>query len=314
MYLFRSLSVIAPLLLFALGPAGCAKSEVREAKKEERGGKQAADKGLDGQARDEQAGGEGKVGQALERKIIYTAQIRLITEEFPKARDQLLQLVEDHKGYVIHSEDRGAPGAPRYGEWKIRVPVAQFKTFREAVVKLGELQSSNLDSQDVTEEFYDLQARIKNREAREEALRQMYKDWSKKAEKPADLMPIKTELDQIRLEIEREQGRLKLLTRLTEMTTVTVIIYERGAYVPPETATLGTKASRTFSDSLGALGDLGQGLLLALIALTPWLPVIVLIVAPIWILARRARQAAASVPTAKVVEPSRPAAPPPQPS
>ncbi len=310
MYLLRSLSLTALLLLFALGPAGCAKMEVREASKRALEEKQGADKLLEGLDRGKQAGGEGKPGpaQAVERKIIYTAQIRLITEEFVKAKDQLGQLVADHKGLVVHSEDRGAPGTPRYAEWKILVPVARFKPFQEAVVKLGELQSSSLNSQDVTEEFYDLQTRIKNREARLVRLRAMYD----KAKDPKDLVPIDHEIDEVTLTIEREQGRLKLLSKLTEMTTVTVILYERGAYIPPETATLGTKASRTFSDSLGALGDFGQGLLLALIALVPWLPVIALLVAPIWILARRARRAAASASTAEVVGPSGPTGPPPQ--
>jgi len=265
--------------------------------------------GQDKQPAGKEDGVKGEGGKAVDRKIIYTAQIRLISDEFVKAREQLLQLVEDHKGQVIHSENRGAPGSPRYGEWKILVPVAKFKAFQEAVVKLGELQSSNLDSQDITEEFYDLQTRIKSREARLARLRAMYD----KADKPADLVPIDREIDQVTLTIEREQGRLKLLSKLTEMTTVTVVIHERGAYVPPETATLGTKAGRTFWDSLAALGDFGQGLLLALIALVPWLPVIAVIVVPIWLLARRAKRAAAES-TAQAVAPSGPAEPPQQPA
>jgi len=45
------------------------------------------------------------------------------------------------------SEVSGAPGAPRKGEWKIRVPVARFDEFQAAVVTLGELQKTTIASQ-----------------------------------------------------------------------------------------------------------------------------------------------------------------------
>jgi hypothetical protein len=300
------------LLTLTFAGPGCAKKESKEAAPSTQPDAPLQDSAI--RKREKQAGGEGKPAEKpLDRKIIYTAHVRLITEEFTRAKQQLLQLVEDHKGHVIHSEDRGTPGTPRYGEWKIRVPVAKFKAFQEAVVKLGELQSSILDSQDVTEEFYDLQTRIKNRLAREQAQLQRYKEWAPKAQKPADLQPITNELDQLRLDIERDQGRLNVLNTLTEMTTVTVVIHERGAYVPPETATLGTKASRTFWDSLGALGNFGEGLLLVLIALVPWVPVIAVVALPIWLLVQRAKRAGgSSAAIARPVQPSGPAAPPPQ--
>src|SRR5437588_110180 len=101
-----------------------------------------------------------------------------------------------------------------------------FRKFQAALARLGELQSSTLDSQDVTEEFYDLKTRIKNREAAEESLREMYK----KATKIDEMIPINDKIREVRLEIEREQGRLQLLTKLTEMTTVTVRMYERGSF------------------------------------------------------------------------------------
>jgi hypothetical protein len=288
----RSLSLLGGLLILSLGAAaGCKKGAANNAGPLEQVAQAPAGRG---QAKDEDGKAPGK--DLVARKIIYTGSVRLIVEDFGKAAQELERLLEAHKGHIVHAHRTDSPGSPRSGEWKVRVPAGQFKAFEAAVIKLGELQSSTLDSQDVTEEFSDLQTRIKNRTAREDALRQMYQTWEKKAQKPADLLPIDTELKNLRLEIEREQGRLQLLRQLTEMTTVTVLLYERGAYVPPEAATLGTKAGRTFSGSLEALGTFGEGLLLILVALAPWLLVVAAVVVPIWVAVRRQRRHAAAGP------------------
>jgi hypothetical protein len=253
-----------------------------------------------------------KAKEASPRKIIYTADVRLMVEDFARAEKALEQLVDANKGYIIKSVIQGSPGARRSGEWKVRVPAESFRSFQAALAKLGELQSSTLDSQDVTEEFYDLKTRIKNREAAEAALREMYK----KATKIEEMLPINDKIREVRLEIEREQGRLQLLTKLTEMTTVTVHIQERVSFVPPEAASFGTRADRTFSDSTGALEAFGQGLALFLVALAPWLPLVAVVAVPAWLLVRRARaRAAAQVVTlVDVPQPSPPPASPPGPT
>src|SRR5262245_943634 len=56
------------------------------------------------------------------RKIIYTARAELIVEDFDQGQKALLQLVEQHKGYVASSEVSGAPGTRRFGTWTVRVP------------------------------------------------------------------------------------------------------------------------------------------------------------------------------------------------
>jgi hypothetical protein len=300
MHFFRTAAAVGLFLLFSAAGSGCGKKadeapEAMQASRAARAPQQAA-------GRDAPPEAEGVKKDPSPRKIVYTANVRLTVENFAKAEQELDQLLEAHKGYIIKSVLHGSPGSRRSGEWQVRVPVDQFKKFQAAVIKLGELESSSLDSQDVTEEFYDLKTRIKNREAREQTLRDIYK----KATKVEELIPIDREIQQVRLEIEREQGRLQLLTKLTEMTTVTITIRERGAFVPPESASFGTKAGRTFSDSLGTLEQFGQGLALFAVALTPWLPLVALIAVPSWLLLRR-RRPPAVLAVAGPQEPSRPA-------
>jgi hypothetical protein len=110
-----------------------------------------------------------QAASAVPRKIIYNATVDLIADNFASAQSNLLGLIQRHGGYLAETNIGGTPGTPRQGTWKIRVPENQFEAFMGAVVKLGELQTTQTDSQDVTAEFYDLQARISNKQVEEKA-------------------------------------------------------------------------------------------------------------------------------------------------
>ena len=68
------------------------------------------------------------------------------------------------------------------------------------------------------------------------------------------------ELSRVRSEIERMQGRLRALSNLTSLATVTVTASEIKGYVPPQAPTLATRISRTFAASLETLQQVGEGL------------------------------------------------------
>jgi hypothetical protein len=235
------------------------------------------------------AGGQGKRAGALPvaRKIIYTGDIEVIVEDFGKAAAAIEKLVRDNKGYLAHSDISNSPGAPRSGTWRARVPVDRFDAFRDAVAGLGEVQKNVTDSQDVTDEFYDLQARIKNKQKEEARLNDILQKATGKLE---DVLKVEEVLSRVRGEIEQLQGQAQRLANLTALTTITITLHERRSYVPPEAPGLGTTLGRTFSGSVDALASLGRGLLVLVVALAPWLPVAALIALPCWLLLRRQRR------------------------
>lgn len=233
-------------------------------------------------------GGQDKGADAaakpVSRKIIYTANVELVVVEFEAAQKALGELVEKHKGYVAKSEVRGAPGSRRTGTWTLRVPEADFTAFLAGLDRLGEPQRNTIDSKDVTEEFYDLEARIKNKKVEEERLITHLKESTGKLE---DILAVERELSRVRGEIEQAQGRLQKLSNLTELTTVTVTVQELKDYVPPAAPSFGTSLGRTFEGSWTALVTLGKFIVLVAVALVPWLPVLGIIGGAIWLLVRR---------------------------
>jgi hypothetical protein len=294
------------VLSLSLAATGCSKKEAKEelaspaVLQDAKLAEEAPAQGKQPAGGEPDRGGKPPAKEALPRKIIYTATVRLIVEDFAKAEQELERLIEANQGYVIQSSLQGTPPAPRAGEWKAAVPVEKFKAFHAAAVRLGQLVSSNVDSQNVTEEFYNLKRHIENREAREAALRQMYKDWSQKALKPADILPIDQELDAVRKEIDRQEGRLQVLAKLSEMATVTVHLGERKGYVPPESPDFGDRVGRTFGGSLEALLSFGQSLVLIATALAPWLPLVAVVLVPLWLVSRRRPTGTAPPPVAEV--------------
>ena len=235
-------------------------------------------------------------GAAKERKIKYTADVKVICDDLDQAAEGLKGALKKHKALVAHSDVVSSPGSARTGQWRVRLPVAEFDAFRDAVLTLGEVEKNTSDSEDLTEEYVDLEAHIKNRQAEEESLRQLLE---KSGDKLDTILTLRRELATVRDEINRKQARLKLLANLTELTTVNVTLRERQRFVPEppparvEAATFGMRLSRTFQQSVDALTAAVQAIVLVLVALAPWLPVALAVGVPaVWLYRRRARVSA----------------------
>jgi hypothetical protein len=110
-------------------------------------------------------------------------------------------------------------------------------------------------------------------------------------------------LDRVTDDIQRKEGKLRLLANLTDLTTVNVQIRERQPFVPVEgpraveEATFTMRAGKTFADSWGALRDFAQALAIVVVALTPWLPLLAIVSALfVAVYRRRARTVTVATP------------------
>jgi hypothetical protein len=227
---------------------------------------------------------------ALPRKVIHTADLIIVVADLDQAEQRLKELLVGQKeAYIARAEVANTTGSPRQGHWKFRVPVAQFDTFVDALLTLGVPERKDINSSDVTEQFYDTEARIKVKKAEET---QLIKLLDKAAGKLEEVLTIRRELKAIREEIEQLEGRLRLLANLTSLTTVTLTLKEIKNYVPPQTPTFGSNIQNTFSASVDALETFGRGLVLTVVAIAPWLPVVAVVVVPLWLMWRRGNRRA----------------------
>ncbi len=227
--------------------------------------------------------GDAVQGERIERKIVYTAEIDLVVENFESVQAEIDALTEQFDAFVAHSNVVGSAGRPRRGEWVIRVPVDQYRQFLAAARKLGEPRAMQSDSRDVTEEYYDVEARIRNKKQEEERLLELLQTATGGLK---DVLEIERELSRVREEAERMEGRLRVLEDTTSLTTVTIRVEEVKDYVPPQAVTYRTRARRAFEQSLNALIVTGQTTSLLAIALAPWAAVVLALGLPVYVASR----------------------------
>lgn len=214
------------------------------------------------------------------RKIKYTAEVGLIVEDFTATDEKLFDLVEKHKGYVARSEIAASAGSQRQGTWRLRIPVEQFNPFCRELKKLGEVEKDSRDSQDMTEEYFDLNSYIKTRQTELDSLRELMRKESNNRDQ---YLAYRREINVVEADINKGLGRLKLLANQTDYTSVNVTVREKQKYVPErapeiaETPTFSTRAQKTFEDSFAGVQWLGERAALVAIALAPWLPLIIVL-------------------------------------
>ncbi|GAB4454355.1 MAG: DUF4349 domain-containing protein [Armatimonadaceae bacterium] len=222
----------------------------------------------------------------MPRKIIYTANTQLTCKDFTKASGELMQAVKKFGGYIANSDVSGEIGATRNGTWTVRIPVANFEPFLTSLGAVGTVQNTQISSQDVSEEFYDLEARLKNKRLEEERL---LKHLQQSTAKLGDILAVEREISRVREEIERMQGRRRFLANQTEMTTVTVTLRELVGLVPNQPPTFANQIERAFTESVVAMGNFFKGIVLTTIALLPWVVMLGILAIPLWRVLRRKR-------------------------
>ncbi len=204
---------------------------------------------------------------AMPRKIIFTGEVTLVCEDLDKASEALESRAKEFGGYVSNANRTGVRGETREGSWTVRLPAEKFDAFLKALPALGELQSSARKADDVSEEFYDVAARLKNKKIEETRLVELLQ---KATGKLTEVLTVEKELSRVRDEIERIEGRLRFLTNQTDLSTITITLKEVKNFVPEGPPTLATQVSRSFSASMENLKAFFVGILLIVVALAPW--------------------------------------------
>jgi uncharacterized protein DUF4349 len=212
----------------------------------------------------EDAKAPGQAQPATDRKIIRTGSMELVVKDAPTAAQQLQALAQSLGGYV-ESSSLAQSGDSMNGTVKLRIPAARFDDARTGARGIGlRVQSENVDAADVTRQFVDLEASLRNFRA-EEA---QYLEIMKRASKTEDVLQVAEHLSDVRGRIERTQGDLNLLSHQVDMSTLTINLVAQA-----EARVLGLEwrplynARRAFRDLLQGLADYADSMVAFLISL-----------------------------------------------
>jgi hypothetical protein len=222
---------------------------------------------------------------AMPRKIIYNGYVDLVVDDLSVVESRLMALLKGRNGYVSETNVSGSPGSQRTGAWKVRVPAEHFSELMAAVAKLGELRSNRIDSQDVSEEFYDVEARIAVKKQEEKRLLKILDEATGKLK---DILEVEKELSRVRSEAERMEGRLRWLSHNSALSTISLTVTEIKGYQPPVAPTYAQQVTRRFQSSMESVGEFLVQASLLVVGIVPWLVVIVPAIIA-WLVFRRFR-------------------------
>ena len=151
--------------------------------------------------------------ETFERKLIRTGSIDIEVESLADARAALEAWTKRYGGYISDS-----------GEWSnslsitARIPSANFDAAMSDAAGFGKLRSKNINSQDVTEQYYDIATRLKTKRMMLERL----ENYLKTAKDMKDLLEIETKINSVTAEVESMQGQLNRLASRVDYATISV--------------------------------------------------------------------------------------------
>ena len=202
----------------------------------------------------------GEPARTIERMVIYNADMRIAVESPEDTMQAIIDMAEEAGGYVVSSNifrtqtDRG--NTPR-ANLRVRVPAEKLNSIMEEIKALTpnpreDVLSENVTGQDVTAEYTDLESRLRNLEAAEQALVQLMEQ----ARDPQDVLDVFGELTYYRGEIEIVKGRMRFLEESAALSALSVDIVAKEALQPIDI--VGWQPRGTVRRAVEALIDAAQ--------------------------------------------------------
>ncbi len=157
------------------------------------------------------------------RMVIKTANLTLEVVSFDEALKQIQAIAERRKGFVLSSSAFTREETQKSGTMVVRVPTNQFTATVDEIKKLASrVEYEDVNGNDVREEFYDVSARLKNKEKAEERFREILL----RAKSVKEILEIEQALTNVREEIERLTGRKRYLADRVDLSTIHINMHE----------------------------------------------------------------------------------------
>ncbi len=222
-----------------------------------------------------------------DRMIAYEADLYIAINGLEKSVEKFQQEIIRTGGYIVESSIVNVDEGRRSATVFARIPKDQFEQFLIFVEENSEkINERNVHGLDVTEEYVDLDSRLKAKRLIEERLL----DFMKRSEKTEDLLKISKDLGQVQEEIEQIVGRMKYLQNRTELAAVKIHMEDVEVIVPPlnkEDLNTWQQAKKNFVDTINGLKSFTSSFIIFLIGFSPILILIGLIAFLVVVIVRK---------------------------
>ena len=226
-----------------------------------------------------------------DRMIIHTAHLEIQVKDFNKTQLNLENKVKEYDGYIVESNVYRESDEQIGGYITIRVPEQHFQKFlTDTEEQAVEMLARNVSGQDVTEQYVDLESRLKSKRAVEERLLKFMTD----AEKTEDLLKISKDLATVQEDVEVIVGKMNYLENQSAYSTIEISMHENRIVVPGlDNNDLDTweKTKKQLATSLNFLLTAGSGLIVFFIGNLPIIILLLIIGSVGYFIIRRRKRA-----------------------
>ena len=213
-------------------------------------------------------------------KIIYSGDATVETTEFEKSVAALEKMIAEAGGFIESSSVNGnnyydssrGYTSKRSASYTLRVPSEKFAGLMSSLSDIGNVPYTHTYTENVTAEYYDVQARLKALQAQEARLLEMMEI----AETVEDIITIEDKLTDVRYRIDSFQSSLNNWDRRVAYSTLSITVKEVQVYTPATVTKIsyGEELRRAFTDALKNAGQFFKDLLVFLVSAIPTLVIL----------------------------------------
>ena len=211
-----------------------------------------------------------------ERLIVKNGTLSLVVDDVTASIDRIKTYTEAHDGFVVTSNVQKRGVAP-VGTITVRIPSESFDEGFAEFETYGEVEERRTDGRDITEEYVDLDAQLKNLRATE----QQFLNILNRATKVEDILAVQRELTWVRQSIERIEGRMKYLRESADLSSITVHLSTDPSALPILEQQNQWRPLGVLKDAARSFVEFGQAVvnfIIWLIIFIPWFLLLALIV------------------------------------
>jgi Domain of unknown function (DUF4349) len=227
--------------------------------------------------------------QITERKIIRNAEMTIEIDDPNEGLRKIATIAEKNGGFVVTSESReNQANAQNLSSTTVtvvaRVPSAQFDEAVEAIRRISaRIKLEKRSGVDVTEEYIDLEARIRTKRA----LEIQFLEIMRQARKISDALEVQSQLANVRTEIESLEGRRRFLENKSALSTISVTLQTPAPLLAATTSGFQQNMKMAFGDGLDTASEIVLGIIRFVMVM---IPIALFIMFPSWLLFRWLRR------------------------
>ncbi len=205
----------------------------------------------------------------VDRKIIRNAQLGIEADKPEDLQQRITDIAQSKGGFVVASQQSSSD--PRVSvrdvvEMSVRVPADKFiETLNEIKSGPGRVLSETVKGEDVTEEFIDIDARLRAKKA----LEQQFMEIMKRANTVEDALSVQSQLADVRGEIEKIEGRRRFLENQASLSTIAIKIQAPTVFAA-ETIGFGDRLAESFGSGFEVALNFILGLVTFVVGVLPF--------------------------------------------